>query len=816
MYIRFLLKYRSLILSLITLITVLLTYVLSDLKINSSPYFMPQEHETRVHELSIKKHFLNSGEQILVIFKSIGDELFDIKNINEIVLLSEQFNKITLKDSIDTSIIETLRTAPYGADLLNDFEKIDSVEAYDAIIKLESLLKENEVTDKQLFKNIKIIKYLIKPIERVRSLSTLENMTSENDEIDLHYLIDKNTYSDSDFVSLRNEVVENPLFEGLLVSEDYKASSIQIELTVPKDDNPNIIKIYQEVKKIVDQSNYAENIYMAGGPVIDAEMALSMERDNQLFFPFVLLIISLILYLCFFSVSALLIPIILAAITCIWTMSIMVFLDIPQNIVTTILPVFLLTIAVADAIHFISFFKNGFIKNENNITKLTVTTKQLKKPLILTSVTTFLGFIALAWTDIIFIREFGIFMAIGVLIALLLTFTLVPILLSFRRDYSSPSMSVVSFYLEKKLHQFSEYLLKNGSKVLTLIVIIFISNLIALPFLEFDQENINNFSESTTIRKDYSEINQHYAGTIPLDIWIDTGKSNGIYDEKIIKDIKKIEDYLNARSDVGYVISPVGFLERMYNLLTDEGHKLPDDLSSQLIAQEILVYENERSQEIKNVIDDLHRHARIIVFGEQDSASYWSEIISDIKSLKPANVSLEINGYGKVVYSNLEEVIKTNITSTFIALIFITLIISVLFKSLIIGLIGVIPLILTVLTNYSLMALSNTPVDVGTTIIASIAFGIGIDYSIHLISKIKEQQKSNINYNAHISKSMAKVGVPILINSFTLAGGFLVLTASNFMVLKLLGLFIAITMVISAIYTLTIIPILLYFLQRYQ
>ncbi len=131
-----------------------------------------------------------------------------------------------------------------------------------------------------------------------------------------------------------------------------------------------------------------------------------------------------------------------------------------------------------------------------------------------------------------------------------------------------------------------------------------------------------------------------------------------------------------------------------------------------------------------------------------------------------------------------------------------------LFKSVTHGIIGILPLVLTVLMNYALMSVMGVAVDVGTTIIASIAFGIGIDYSIHFLSSIERQRKQGEDDLIKVMKNAARtVGMPIMLNSLTLAGGFLVLVTSNFMVLKLLGLFIAVTMLISALNALVLIPL---------
>ncbi|KZZ72683.1 hypothetical protein A3766_06775, partial [Oleiphilus sp. HI0132] len=720
----------------------------------------------------------------------------------------------TLNEFIDELVLTKLRISAESSALVDQLVTAPVNKRLDIARQLESLAKSSGADTKAFRKSLDKVSYLFNPIIKVRSFSTIENLTSVEDEMDLHPLLPEGELTSEALATFQQEVRENPLFKDLLISQDEKVTTIQIEMAIPKDDNRSTGNLYSKIVEIVDESNYSGKIYLAGNPIVEAEMARSMERDNMIFFPFVMLVISLILYTGFKSLSGIYVPLTIAGLTTIWTLGLMVAMGLEQNIVTTVLPVFLLTVAVADAIH----FYNYYIANEEGLDgaeqRLGSTLSYLTRPLVLTSITTFIGFIALAWTDIIFIHEFGLLMATGVIFALLITLLVAPILV-LNVPSNRTSKSVLSEGVEAKLMSLVETVLTNPRKSLMGIAVVACISIASLQNLKFDQENVNNFDPDTVLRSHNDAILEHFDGTNPIDIWIDTGSQGGIYNPDVIKGIQKLERYLEAREGIGFVLTPVDFLERMYNLLTHEGHMLPEDFNEQLIAQEILVYENERSQDIKHVIDDQHRHARLIVLGESDAASFWGPVLDDIEALTPAGTSLENNGYGKVMFTNIEEVIKTNISSTIIALSLISLVMIFLFKSVMNGVIGIIPLVLTVLMNYAAMAASGVAVDVGTTIIASIAFGIGIDYSIHFLSSIERQVKAGEKDLIVIMQNATKtVGIPIVINSLTLAGGFLVLLASNFLVLQLLGLFIAMTMMISAFNALVLIPLCYYLWHR--
>lgn len=814
-YVDFVLGNRKLIIAFVGLVTAFFAINLLNLRVNSSPYFMAQHHESRIHELDIKQLFTNSGEQILVALKPRQGSPLDKPSVSLVKSLTTQFESLSLEELVDDIVLNNLRFNDQAADLVEQIESAAVNERADLVRQLTKLAKEASYQSQGFNKAIAKVNYLYNPIIKVRSFSTIENLTSTEDEMDLHPLLPEGELSDQALTRFQQEARENPLFRDLLISEDEQITTIQIEMAIPKDDNRSTGKLYAKVVKIVEQTNYDGDIFLAGNPVIDAQMAKSMERDNLVFFPFVMLIVSSILFFGFRRWSGVYVPLTIAGITTLWTVGLMVTLGMEQNIVTTILPVFLLTVAVADAIHFYNYFVAKELAGRSVAERLRYTFANLTRPLILTSVTTLLGFVALSWTDIIFIREFGLLMAVGVVFALIITMLLAPILVLNVDVKDTEDKKTPSGYFEQKLVALVTCVLAHPVKAFVVTMMCLTGSGYALQYLKFEQENINNFDASTVLRSHNTAMLEHFKGTIPIDIWIDTGKQGGIYSPNVIKDIQKLERYLESRDDIGFVLSPVDFLERMYDLLTHEGHQLPDGFDEQLIAQEILVYENERSQDIKHVIDDQHRHARLIVLGQSDAATFWEPILSDIQSLTPKGTNLEINGYGRVMFSNIEEVIKTNISSTIIALALIALVMIVLFKSVMIGVIGIFPLILTVLMNYAVMSILGVAVDVGTTIIASIAFGIGIDYSIHFLSSVERQAKAGERDLLKIMQNSAKqIGLPILINSLTLAGGFLVLVTSNFLVLQLLGLFIAMTMLLSAFNALVLIPLCYYLWHR--
>ena len=165
---------------------------------------------------------------------------------------------------------------------------------------------------------------------------------------------------------------------------------------------------------------------------------------------------------------------------------------------------------------------------------------------------------------------------------------------------------------------------------------------------------------------------------------------------------------------------------------------------------------------------------------------------------------MTIAGYGEILVATTNAVVWGQVTSLLLAAVLITLVVMIVFRSLIIGLLVPLPLILTLVGVFSVMALSGTDLDVGTSIIAAISFGIGIDYSIHILSAL--QTSVCQTRESRIHEALQRCGKPILINTLALGFGFLVLALSDYQALVNLGCFIALTMILGALFSLLILP----------
>ncbi len=296
---------------------------------------------------------------------------------------------------------------------------------------------------------------------------------------------------------------------------------------------------------------------------------------------------------------------------------------------------------------------------------------------------------------------------------------------------------------------------------------------------------------------------------MPLRIKLEGTDNSDMTRLDVIRYIERVENKLMDHPDVGYLLTPNSFIKRMDQVLNaGEKDTLPDNLSRELVAQYYLLYDNSGSQDIRDVVDNNYRHGVIVALLSTDKVSTVKSIIDEVKSIPlPEGFALRLGSHAALVMAASNEIVYGQISSLIISSVVILLTMSVLFKNLLVAMIAVLPLASTLLVNFSVMRYASIDLDIATAIVSGLVFGIGIDYAIHFIESVKRQYRAGAGDRESIYASVRDVAQPVMVNSLTLAAGFAVLTISSFSPLVHLGFLVSMTMLVSAFFTLLVMPL---------
>jgi predicted RND superfamily exporter protein len=397
-----------------------------------TPYLLPQAHESRVNLDKLRQNYTGANDSIIVLLEA-KKTVFNFDTLTRVQKLTTAFENIHLISEKDRkSLLGLSETAsPQITEKIRQLAKspIDS-ETWMQIDEIKEIMELSSLENPQLLEALDNWIEKLSPIIEVTSLSNTDNILGKEGTLDINPIFDEIPQTKQGLMQLEKEVKSNALFENVLFSDKGKSTSIILELSSMDDETSTQYLIYNKVKNIVEKKITGdETHYIAGTPVVTGALGKVMEKDTQKLFPIVILIVITCLLLTFRRVKGILVPLVVVILSLVVTLGIKALFDIPLNIITTTLPVFILSIGVADGIHMFSEYRDNLLSGNKKIAAIKKTLEHLSMPVIMTSVTTAAAFYAISMTEIVQLKHFGIFVAIGTLVAMFFSLLFIPALL---------------------------------------------------------------------------------------------------------------------------------------------------------------------------------------------------------------------------------------------------------------------------------------------------------------------------------------------------------------------------------------------------
>lgn len=670
-------------------------------------------------------------------------------------------------------------------------------------------------TLKQLTKKLQKMEEIEKA--DVTSLYTADNIVGTEDGMDVKAFYKRVPKSEEKLRKLKNNVKNNEMINGRLVSYDESVTVIIAEIR----DDVFTQEFYEEILSLV-QSYETENIkiHVAGRPIVEGTMALLGPADMKRMVPIVLLVITLVLFVMLRSVKSTLLTMSVVFFSTLWVFGLMAVTGIPIYAVSTMIPVMLIAIGVADGIHLYSHLQL-FLRKHPQATKKEASVDMIKnmwKPVVMTSITTAIGFVSLLTSQVYPIKYFGIFTAFGVLMAMVFSLVLIPAgLMVFglpkikAAKKSNDSESVFAF-------NFAANVLKRKSVSIIATALVIIVAVFGMQKIWINSSFLDKFESDSDIVLTDQFINSHFGGTTNINLILDAEGKKGTFKNpetlKLVEDMqKKVENDLEL---VGNSFSLTDYINRMNKVMNADKEAfnvIPD--SREMVAQYLLLYEMSGDPENLNKVVDYDYEKLNVTFQLKSDNSKSINAALDVihefeEDFKKQGISMKYagSGYKGLVFTDL--ILEGQIMSLILSLLIVVVLLSVMFKNIKIGLIGAIPIIVTALISFGTMGFLDIPLSTTSALLSSIAIGIGIDYAVHFI----EQYRTNaLKYNSKLlvaQNTMAHSGRAISYNAIVVIAGFLVLLFSVFPPNRELGALVSLNMFTSLIGTLTIMLVLLY------
>jgi predicted RND superfamily exporter protein len=650
----------------------------------------------------------------------------------------------------------------------------------------------------------------IEGISAVTSLTNIMEIKADENGLEVGKLIDSDNMPDSpeEFSRLKEKVLSHENYKGTIVSEDGTTTIIVFSM----DDAADMRVLANLVKEKTVELKLPEKIYFAGSPMLITSISQLISADLSRLLPIAFLLILLVLFIGFRSLRGVILPLLTAVISIVWVIGIMSLAGSEMSMVSNNIPIVLLAVGTAYAIHVLNRIDQ--IKGDLN-QAIIIALSYVTIPVILAALTTIGGFLSFIFGSYLkMIRDFGIYTALGTFIALLLSIIFVPAVISAfswknRSNSAEENGAEIKFfsrYFHLPLHRL---LFKHSKAVIASWIVITIVSIAGIFLVKRNVDIRNYFRKENPTRIAEEIMTEKFGGSKPVFVLF----KGDIQSPQLLNTMLRTEEYMKMSPGLVATQSVADLIAEI-NAALGEGRKIPDK-KNKIEQLWFLLDGNENMG--KFVSEDLDEAIIISKFmspENKERKEFALYMNSFIKENSTPECTIEITGMPFIETTMDRSLIKSQSGSLIIAVLFVILIVSLILRSFSAGIFAAVPIISTIIVLFGVMGYTGIPLNIATVLVASIAMGIGIDYSIHVITHFNSHLKEGATISKALDETISISGKAIIINVISVSAGFLVLLFSEMVPLQYFGLLITFSMVGSGLSALTFLPAILILANR--
>ncbi len=666
-------------------------------------------------------------------------------------------------------------------------------------------------------------------VKDVLSVARIYNLT-RNDSLkkfDFKSIVPEKPSRQQTIDSIRQTVYDLHLYDGRLFNKETDVSLMMITLTKEILNSKARIQLIRDLKTRIDQfgEQHTLDVKYSGLPYIRTVTSKKIQDELLLFVFLSLLITSVLLFVLFRSGRAVLLAMIVVVIAVIWVLGSIVLFGYKVTILTGILPPLLIVIAVENSIFLLNKYLSEFREHGNKVKALSRMISRIGNANLLTNATTAAGFAAFAITSNEMLVEFGIIASINIFVAYLLTLFLLPILFSFFPVPKPKHMRHLEKSLISKIIERILYIVQNHRTVIYIITIIFFTGgIVGITQLKTTGNIVDDISKKSKLYKDMIFLEQNFKGVMPLEITVDTKKKRGILNTSFLRKLDQLQDTLATYPEFSKPVSVVEVVKSAKQAFyrgNPDMYSLPNNQEKNFILSYVPNLDAHNKTSILNAfVDSTLSKTRVSIQLANIGTNDIERIITDLRPkvdriFPPEKYEVGLTGTSVVFLMGTNYLVKNLFMSLGLAVIIITLLMALIFSSVRMILISLIPNIIPQVLTAGMMGFFDIPIKPSTILIFSIALGISVDNTIHYLSRYRLHLKhTNWNIKVSILEALKETGYSMVYSAIILFFGFLIFTLSTFGGTEALGYLVSFTLVVALFSNMFVLPSLLLTLDK--
>ncbi len=652
---------------------------------------------------------------------------------------------------------------------------------------------------------------------RVDSLSNYQHTEAVGDDLIVADLYeDATALSKPDLERIRDISINEPFLVHRLISEDSRIAAINITVETPGIDEategPQVVEHVRDMRQYVESTYPNLKVYLTGIMMMNQAFPEASIYDMSHLVPAALVIILLLVFLQLRGLNGTVATFITIMLSIVSAMGVAGWMGIKLTPPSMSAPTIILTLAVADCVHVLA---NYLQKNRSGIEKCEAMADSLRinfSPVMLTSITTAIGFLSLNFSDAPPFGDLGNIAAMGVIFAWFYAITLLPAMVTLlpaskkkRRAYGTEIIT-----------KFANWVINSRRMLMPVMSLVIVGLIAFIPKNQLNDIFVNYFDERIEFRTHTDFVVDNLTGMYFIDYSLDSAESGGISEPEYLQQVDQFTDWLRTQPEVIHVNTLTDVFKRVNKSMHGDDqswYALPEN--RELAAQYLLLYEMSLPYglDLNNQIDIEKQQTRLSATLEtmstQNTLAFEQRVGDWMADNTPA---IKTTGASPtVMFSHIGmRNIVSMLGGTAFALVAISFLLILFFKSVRFGLLSLIPNIAPAAMAFGLWGLVDGEIGLGLSVVTAMTLGIVVDDTIHFMSKyLRARREQALDAIAAVRYAFTTVGVALWTTSLALAAGFLILSTSSFSLNAEMGLLVSIVIMFAIVVDFLLLPALL-------
>lgn len=660
----------------------------------------------------------------------------------------------------------------------------------------------------------------IENIDNVLSLWNAQQITSEDNRLQFDPYLEESRLDTVDFQNLKVNLSTDPLLSGYLINESGTATSIA--LVIEEGENTYEAKnvIINQINEILSDYRQHYEFHISGIPYFRNQYVNMLNDEIVVYIAISSLLIILLLWYMYRTIWGIVFPMVIVWTTLLLTVAIIQMTGGYLEIMSTTIAPILLCVGIADSVHMISKYDDARESGLNKRKSIIEMLKTLGSATFLTSITTAIGFASLVSSSVVPMKRFGIYTAVGVLLAYLITIVFLPAAIKLTKRKLVVDEKSSSFYptVHGLLKKLAIYTRKYYGRIIVFFVLITAIFSIGIRNLDVNGRVFDDLGSDTEIMRDSRFFSENISPQFPLEFVISTGSPDSAITSGFMKKALELENILQSYPEIHRVVGLQTIIEEIHKVMNpdsvDTADRLPD--SDSAVAQYVLLLEINGSEALSRYLNFDYSKLRVTALTEDAGSrrinQIRDEISGEIERIFP-NEDVIITGTTILNADLTDKIVYSLAWSILLALVVITAIMVLMFRDFRMILIALVPNLLPLLFVGGIMGYFNLDIKPSTAVIFTIALGIAVDDSIHYLARFRVEHIGSGAFLPSLATTTIRTGRAIIITSLILIAGFGSLVTSAFTSTTLMGLLVGATIFAAVLADLFLLPALFYWLK---